>query len=127
MSQSVSGQTYVLDANPFGLQSLSLTFQEENDEAVLSVTLPENQELEYLVGLDNVSRITPARLGIPAAAKGWWESDNVFVMHLDETGNIYRWEISATFEDDQVTVQMQDLTGHGGSATFGGRLEGVSS
>ena len=111
MAQRVSGQTYVLDSNPFGFQSFSFTFQEENGEALLSVTLPENQELDYLVGLDNVSRITPAKFGIPAAAKGWWESDNVFVIHLDETGNIYRWRISATFEDDQVTVQMQDMTG----------------
>jgi hypothetical protein len=45
IAQRVSGQTYVLDANPFGLQSLSLTFQEENGEALLSVTLPEKQEL----------------------------------------------------------------------------------
>jgi CubicO group peptidase (beta-lactamase class C family) len=122
MSHSVSGQTYVLDANPFGFQSFSLTFQEENGEALLSVTLPENQELDYLVGLDNVSRITPAKFGIPAAAKGWWESENVFVIHLDETGNINRWRISATFEDDQVTVQMQDLTGID-DVTLVGQLE----
>ena len=124
MSHSVSGQTYVLDANPFGFQSFSLTFQEENGEALLSVTLPENQELDYLVGLDNVSRITPAKFGIPAAAKGWWESENVFVIHLDETGNINRWRISATFEDDQVTVQMQDLTGID-DVTLVGQLEGA--
>ena len=124
IAQRVSGQTYVQDANPFGLQSLSLTFQEENGEALLSVTLPENQELDYLVGLDNVSRITPAKFGIPAAAKGWWESDNVFVIHLDETGNIYRWRISATFEDDQVTVQMQDMTGID-DVTLVGQLEGA--
>ena len=123
MSQSVSGQTYVLDANPFGLQSLSLTFQEE-EETLLNLTFIDGNQVEYLVGLDNVSRITPAKFGIPAAAKGWWESENVFVINLDETGNINQWRINATFEDDQVTVRMQELTGIGG-VTLVGQLEGA--
>ena len=124
MAQRVSRQMYVLDANQLGLQSLSLTFQEEEGEALLSLTLPENQELEYLVGLDNVFRISPGRFCLPAAAKGWWESENVYVIHLDEIGNINQWRINATFEDDQVTVQMQDLTGIGG-VTLVGQLEGA--
>lgn len=123
MSQSVSGQTYVLDANPFGLQSLSLTFQEE-EETLLNLTFIDGNQVEYLVGLDNVSRITPAKFGIPVAAKGWWESENVFVINLDETGNINQWRINATFEDDQVTVRMQELTGIGG-VTLVGQLEGA--
>lgn len=124
MAQRVSGQMYVLDSNPSGFQSFSLNFQEENREGLLSVTLPENKELDYLGGLDNVSRTTTAKFGIPTAAKGWWESEHVFVINLDETGNIYRWRISTTFEDDQVTVRMQDMTGID-DVTLIGQLEGA--
>ncbi len=35
---------------------------------------------------------------------------------------INQWRINATFEDDQVTIQMQDLTGIG-SVTLVGQLE----
>jgi CubicO group peptidase (beta-lactamase class C family) len=117
----VSGQTYVLDANQLGLQSLSLTFQEE-EEGLLNLTFIDGNQVEYLVGLDNVFRISPGRFGLPAAAKGWWASENVYVIHIDEIGNINQWRINATFEDDQVTVQMQDLTGLG-SVTLVGQLE----
>ena len=124
MAQRVSGQTYVLDANQFGLQSLSWTFQEEEEEALFNMTFIDGNQVEFLVGLDNVFRISPGRFGLPAAAKGWWESENVYVIHIDEIGNINQWRINATFEDDQVTVQMQDLTGLGG-VTLVGRLEGA--
>lgn len=121
MAWRVSGQTYVLDANQLGLQSLSLTFQEE-EEGLLNITSIDGNQVEYLVGLDNVFRISPGRFGLPVAAKGWWESENVFVIHIDEMGNINHWQINATFKGDQVTVQMQELTGLG-SVTLVGQLE----
>jgi len=64
--------------------------------------LPENQEQEYLLGLDNVSRISSGSFGLAAAAKGSWESDNVSVIHLDEVGNINQWRISLAFEADRL-------------------------
>ncbi len=79
---------------------------------------------KYLVGLDNVFRTSPGRFGLPAAAKGWWELENVYVIHIDEIGNINQWQINATFENDQVTVRMQDTTGLGG-VTIVGQLEGA--
>lgn len=122
MAWRVSGQRYVLDANQLGLQSLSLTFQEEEEEGLLNITSIDGNQVEYLVGLDNVFRISPGRFGLPVAAKGWWESENVYVIHFDEIGNINQWRINATFEGDQVTIQMQDLTGLG-SVTLVGQLE----
>lgn len=119
--QRVSGKRYVLDANPYGLRSLSLTFEAE-DEALLSTVFMDGSQVDWVVGLDNVFRMTPGRFGLLAGVKGWWETDNTFVVHLDEIGNINQFRISATFEDDQVTVQMQEMTGLGG-ATFGGRIE----
>jgi hypothetical protein len=42
--------------------------------------------------------------------KGWWESDNVFVIHRDEIVRIRQERISVIFEDDQVTLQTPDAT-----------------
>jgi hypothetical protein len=126
MAARVSGQTYVLDANPFGVLDLSLAF-EEPDVArfrwTMSFDVDERRGVEYRVGLDGVARVTPGRLGVPATAKGAWESDDVFVVHLDEIGNIYAWRIRLAFEGDRVTVQMQEEGTELGSATFGGRIQ----
>ena len=122
MARQVAGQTFFLDDNPYGLLSVSLTFPEDA-EAVLSLGFADGNQTDWLIGLDNVSRFSAGRYGLTAAAKGWWETDNAFVLHLDEIGNIDQRRISASFEGDQVTLQIQDLTGLGG-VTLVGRLEG---
>ncbi|MDP2897299.1 MAG: serine hydrolase [bacterium] len=122
MARRVSGQRYLLDANPYGLVALSLTFPRQ-EEAVLRVSLVEdNQTLEVPVALNNVYRIAPGRFGLPAAAKGFWQTNNSFVLDLDEIGNINNWRIRMTFQDDRVTVSMKEMTGLA-SATFGGKVQ----
>ena len=117
IAQQVSGQRYVLDANPFGLLFASFTFQEGESEAVLTLGLANGHQLEWLIGLDNVFRISPGLYGLPTAVKGGWESDNVFVIHTDEMGKMQRDKISTTFEDDGLmTVRIA-------GATLTGRLE----
>jgi len=121
-ARKVSGQRYLLDANPYGLVAVSLTFP-GREEAVFGVDIVEdNRTLELPVGLDNLFRISPWRFGVPAAAKGFWETDNVFVLNLDEIGNINDWRVRMTFEDDGVTVMMKEMTGLPG-AKFGGKVQ----
>jgi len=125
IARKVSGRRYALDANSYGLASSSLVFQEGADEATikLSFSAPtgEKSELTLPIGLDNVYRIAPARLGMAAAVKGFWETDNSFVINLNEIGNINNWRITMTFADDRVTVHMEENTGLA-DATFAGRL-----
>ena len=121
IAQRVSGKRYVLDANPFGLASLSLTFEEE-DQALLNIAFMDGSQVDWPVGLDNVFRMSPGRHGLPSAINGSWESDDTFVIHLDEIGNINQFRIRSTFEDEGVTIEMQEMTGLGG-ATFGGKVE----
>jgi CubicO group peptidase (beta-lactamase class C family) len=125
IARKVSGRRCALDANPYGLASASLVFREGADAATirLSSSAPtgERSELTLPIGLDDVYRIAPGRLGMPAAAKGFWETDTSFVINLNEIGNINNWRITMTFEDDRVTVQMQENTGLA-SATFAGTL-----
>ena len=50
------------------------------------------------------------------------QKDGLFVVNLNEIGNINSWIIEMRFEGDEVTLSMKDATGLG-SAEFGGRLK----
>jgi CubicO group peptidase (beta-lactamase class C family) len=116
IAQQVSGQTYVLDENSLGLLSASFTFQEGEAEALLNLSFIDGNQAEWLIGLDNVFRISPGLYGLPMAVMGGWESDNVFVLHTDDMGKMQRNQISATFEDGLMTIRIA-------GATLVGRIE----
>ena len=134
----MTGHTYILDPNPTGLLSVSLTFQEEA-QALMSWTLSPDEaqwllgylaivspqywsKVEWPVGLDNVYRFTPGPYGIPMRSMGWWESKNAFVIHSDLIGNTERLIIQFIFEGDRVTFQME-REGFGLPVKTCGRLE----
>lgn len=122
IATKVSGKSYLLDANPYGLVALSLTFPRQ-EEAVFGVSIVEDSlTLELPVALNNVYRISPGRFGLPAAAKGFWQTNNSFVLDLDEIGNINHWQIRLTFEEDRATVLMNEMTGLP-AAKFGGKAQ----
>lgn len=133
ITQRVTGQTYLLDSNPFGLQSVALTFQKET-EALMSWTLNPDETQAYLldlqywskvewpVGLDNVYRFTPGVYGIPIGLKGYWETETTFVILCDFIGNGGRWRIQFSFEGDQMTLQIW-TENFGLLGKFSGRLE----
>jgi hypothetical protein len=105
-----SGQTYVLDDNPIGLLSASFTFREGEAEALLNLSLDNGNQVEWLIGLDNVFRISPGLYGLPVAVMGVWESDNVFVIQTDEMGKMQEDQISITFEDGLMAIKIAGAT-----------------
>ncbi len=117
IAQRVTGRTYVLDPNPLGLLSFSLTFQEETEALMNWILSPDEMQMnledsqawskvEWRVGLDNIYRFTPHLYGIPVGLKGWWNSEKSFVIHSDYTGNTGRGRTQFTFKGDQVTTQL---------------------
>jgi len=63
-------------------------------------------QFEWLIGLDNVERIAPGRLGLLTSATGLWESDTVFAADIDEIANPgEEFRVSLAFEGDQVTIE----------------------
>jgi CubicO group peptidase (beta-lactamase class C family) len=110
IAQQVEGNSYVFDDNPDGLLSFTLSFP-ANDEALIKVaTLGSgfwaDPQFEWLIGLDNVERIAPGQYGLLTSAKGLWESDNVFVAHIEEIANRQpKFQVSLAFEGDQVTIE----------------------
>ena len=121
-AQRISGKTYRLDANPFGLSALALSFPDES-EAVLRLTLSDQSVLAYRVGLDNVFRRAPGQYGLTAEARGRWESATVFSVNLNEIGNIALWDVSLRFEADRVAVQIRIVNRSNMGASFEGTLE----
>jgi hypothetical protein len=107
IAQQISGKTVVLESNPVGLQTINLDFQ-GGAEAVIRLTFIDGSQIKWLIGLDKVLRFSPGLHGLRSGAKGWWESDNVFVVHREEIGDSRprREQISATFDENQVTVQI---------------------
>lgn len=108
-ARRVSGRKIVLDANPVGLVSGSLIFEQEA-EASLILGFADGSQIEWVVGLDNVPRIGSGLYSLPAAATGAWESDDVFVVDLDNLGEISKDRIRTTFDGDRVTIQSSEIT-----------------
>jgi CubicO group peptidase (beta-lactamase class C family) len=109
----ISGKTYQLDDNPFGSLSITLTFSGQ-DEVLLRITTTGvmtlgDTDFEWLIGLDNVARISPGVLGLPAAAKGAWETDSFFSARIDEICSYHAWQVGLHFEEDSVICRIQDL------------------
>lgn len=127
IAQRVAGISYVFDDNPIGFLSFTLSFPAQ-DEALLKVTTlgsgtEADPQFEWLMGLDNVDRIAPGRFGLLTSANGSWESDNIFVAHIDDFANegYHKFRLSLVFEGDQVTIEIwQDGTSAG---TLIGRVE----
>ena len=54
--------------------------------------------------------------------KGFWETENTFVIHFNELADINNWRITMTFEGDKIALLMQEPTWVG-DATFDGILD----
>ncbi len=105
-----SGKTYMLEANPYGLLSASLIFREGRADALLNLNLIDGNQVEWLIGLDNVFRISPGMYGLPVAVMGGWKSDNVFVLQTDEMGKMQQDRIEMTFEDSLMAIKIAGAT-----------------
>jgi hypothetical protein len=123
-ARAISGRTYVLDANGYGLSEIRLTFPGA-DEATLEVGMPEvigGPMVEYQLGLDNINRFAPARHGVMTAAKGHWVSDNLFSVMIDEIALINLWQWDMLFDGDTVTLDLISLAGGELPATITGTV-----
>jgi CubicO group peptidase (beta-lactamase class C family) len=116
--QSISGVRYDLDDNPSHLQWLRLTFA-GGSEAFLEYQ--EARRIGLKVGLDDRVRVSVDEYGLLYSAKGWWMDGNRFAMLLDQPSTAGSYYAEVLFEDDGVTVVLDDtacgegtviLTGH---------------
>jgi len=100
MAQHVSGKTYLLEANPLNWHSFVLSFP--GDKVLLEMSI-EDDHLESLVGLDDVFRITEAKVG-SLAQRGFWRNEETFIIDGQFLGGAERYEMRLTFEGNTVDV-----------------------
>jgi CubicO group peptidase (beta-lactamase class C family) len=126
LSETISGKKFVMDENPAGFQFFTLTFQKT--QAVLRYTVSEDsvrdRETLIVTGLGNNYKFIPYEYGMLLGSKGWWESENEFVIELNLIGiaseePYTRYELS--FSDDQVFIEAWEWES-GQTATYSGRL-----
>jgi len=107
----ISGRKYVLEANPRGLKSFSLTFSGPS-EAVVQLESTNGQVEERPVGLDGIPRLSPGgRFGLPVALQGRWENNSTFVFDYDEVANINAYRYRLTFVNNDVSIEVSEKTG----------------
>lgn len=113
-AKKISGKEYIMDPNPFGILAFQLTFMNEKEAKVqLNLALDTDRFPEFHLGLDGVPRMNPGRFGIPASGTARWESENTFIIHINEIGNINHFDITLVFDDDTATMNLSEKGGFG--------------
>ena len=138
IQQSVDGKTYRFATNPVGVQRVRFDFSSDTADMRIDLAfaagpqpgawMPEapadtaadtgsgarapdpSGSMRLNVGLDGVYRFGEGRFGIPARARGSWADGDVFIVELDEIGNISRWSLEAEFSDggDVLTLVLRE-------------------
>jgi hypothetical protein len=123
MSKVISGRKYVVEANPRGLESFSLTFSGPS-EAVAHLESTDGRVEQRPIGLDGIPRLSPGgRFGLPVALQGRWETNSTFVFDYDEVANINSYRFRLTFVHDDVSIELSEKTGLV-EAKFRGKSDG---
>ena len=109
-ARRISGKTYVFEPNSLGLRSFSLSFDNET-EALLKQDI-DGEMLKARIGLDGVYRISnSSRFGLPAALKGFWATENEFVLIFNEAANNFLYRTRVQFVDDRAFCRIDENTG----------------
>jgi CubicO group peptidase (beta-lactamase class C family) len=115
-ADDISGKKYVLEPNPLGVQSFTLTFKDRK-EAILHLAITpgfsEQPQVDYVLGLDGAARRAPGRNGLPAACSAAWKTPASIEIDIDEVGNISHYLLQLTFEGDGLAGQVEEQTGLG--------------
>lgn len=107
----VSGRKFLMEPNLMDLKSIALAF-EGGKEASARMQVAQYPEMRLRIGLDGKDRFSPdGHLRLPACARGWWESDNEFVLDLNTIANINHYRMSLKFTGDLVYVTINEATG----------------
>jgi CubicO group peptidase (beta-lactamase class C family) len=99
----ISGKTYQLEKNSFGITALRFNFKDTN-ECTLTFDTP-GGKLELPVGLDDLYRFSNGLSDVPVGFRGRWvPASTIFVMDWLYLGEPLKYQGLFTFEGDRVRV-----------------------
>ena len=114
IAQKISGKKFIVESNTLEVLGFTLTFIDEREAKIqLELALDSDRAPEYLLGLDGVSRISQGRFGIPASGTAVWDSDDTFKIHINEIGNINRFDFVIVFDKETAEFSLIEKTGLG--------------
>jgi CubicO group peptidase (beta-lactamase class C family) len=119
-AKTISGKTFVFEANPLQIKSLRLEFVTLS-EARMQMTLADNQSLAGVIGLDGVYRMSPGRYNIPWGMRGSWTDLQTFVLDYDFVADLEAYLLTARFEGGRLKLDIQDRGG--GSVQLVGQMQ----
>jgi len=109
-ARKISGKTFIFEPNAIGLRSFSLSFEDEA-EALFKQDI-NGRVIEARIGLDGVYRISnSSRFGLPAALKGFWATENEFVLVFYEAANNFLYRTVVHFENDTASCRIVEKSG----------------
>ncbi len=100
----ISGRVYQLEANDLGWESLVFTFTDDSPTAQFKL----GDESPAAIGLDDVFRVTTVSPTEGIFAKGVWKTDTRFEMQYAFLGTANRFQLTATFEGENIKVLWRD-------------------
>ena len=107
----ISGKTYRLSPNkpgPYNDGTRDLIRLKRH----IFTWILDGRRYKMPVGLDGVYRVSPdSPTGSPVALKGFWQTDNSFVLYYSEVAGPNNFRFQMTFEGEKAVVQLDDPTG----------------
>jgi CubicO group peptidase (beta-lactamase class C family) len=131
---AISGKTFRMDPNPFGIESVRLVFDATPQASFQIIFTDGTQSPLGAVGLDGIYRLTPDmnldRVGHPfvdfqdlsVGLRGRWTDAQTFVLEYDTIVNYYYYKLQMRFDGDQLSLAFGERTG-APLATFVGTME----
>ncbi len=123
MANQITGKTFRLDANPVGVESLRLDF-DDSPQASFQITFTDGSQSPVgAVGLDGVYRLTPGmnldRGGhvfvdfenLSVGLRGRWKDAQTFLLEYDTIDNYYYYLLEMRFEGDRVSLTLSERDG----------------
>jgi CubicO group peptidase (beta-lactamase class C family) len=134
IATAISGKTFRLDENPFGIESVRLDFN-DTPEASFQVTFTDGTQSPLgAVGLDGVYRLTPGMnldrashtfanfQDLSVGMRGHWTNAQTFLLEYDTIVNYYYYNLQMRFDGDRLSLTLGKRTG-APLATFVGTME----
>jgi hypothetical protein len=105
IATEISGKTYTLEDNPFGWHTMTFTFQDDVDEA--TVTIDGTQQIT--IGMDNVYRTyTFEDSMFPQEFRGRWESMDTFLVEDIVLGQTVKVISRIQFSGDVIHINWKE-------------------
>ena len=110
LARTISGTTYRFDANPTGIATLRLDFDESAEAQILVAYTSDQTTVSGPVGLDGVFRFSPWDHGLPAGLRGAWLDPTTFLLELEGIANRDAYRVRTLFAGDTVSLEIRERT-----------------